>query len=119
MSDDNVIHAFGKADELPENLLQVRRDPTMYCAHASILLDEHDRSVQCCKCGATLDAFDFLRLNGLHIQMAWQNYRQAKSHVEALNESVSKLQREEKRLKALVKRLQDKTGAKLDVRGPL
>ena len=119
-TDDKVVHAFPSADPLPENILQVERDKlSYYCQHPSILLDEHTRSVQCAKCGHILDAFDFLRNNGLHIQRAWDNHRQAQARVTVLNESINTLAREEKRLKALVKRLQDKSGAKLDVRGPL
>lgn len=120
MSGEKIIqHTFGKADALPENILKVERGTdTCYCAHGSILLDEHLRQVQCAKCGAVLDAFDFLRGNGTHIQRAWNNYRQAQGQVAALNESIAKLAREEKRLKALIRRLQDKSGAKLDVRGP-
>jgi uncharacterized small protein (DUF1192 family) len=119
MSDDKVIHAFPAA-ELPENLLTIEPKPVgapYFCSHEKISLNEHDRTVNCSKCGQTLDPFNFLLKNAQTIQMAWQNHRMASQKVGELNERIMSLTKEEKRLRSQVKRLQDKAGSVIDVRG--
>lgn len=118
MSDEKVVHAF-PSSELPENLLSIEPRPAgvpYLCRHESVRLNEHDRVVNCAQCGATLDPFDFLRSNARTIQMAWSNHREASARVTELNERISLLAREEKRLRAQVKRLQDKSGGVLNLR---
>lgn len=118
MSDDKVVRAFPVA-EIPENLLAIEprgAGVPYFCAHESVSLNEHDRVVNCARCGATLDPFNFLLSNARTIQMAWQNYREAQRKVSELNERIAVLAKEEKRLRAQVKRLQDKTGGVLNLR---
>lgn len=119
MSDEKVIHAF-RGSELPENPLQIEpRDPRLpyYCEHADVRLNEHDRTIHCAKCGAALDPFNFVRDNARTIQRAWDNHRTANAKVRELSERIGVLAKEEKRLRAQVKRLQDKSGEVLSVRG--
>lgn len=118
MNEDKIM-AFPKADALPECPVKVTSSAQQYCRHPSIVIDVHDRSIRCSKCDAALEAFDYLTQNGAEIQRAWADHKAMQRRVGELNESVVKLLREEKRLKALVRRLQDKTATKLDVRGGL
>lgn len=118
MSDDK-IKAFPKADALPECPMTVESRLRGFCSHPSIVIDPHERSIRCAKCDASLDAFDYLHQNGLHIQSAWRDFKFVRDRISEMNQSVDRLKREEKRLRALVKRLQDKSSAKLDLRGGL
>lgn len=118
MADDKVVHAFPAAD-LPENLLGIEQRPAgvpYFCTHEAVTLNEHDRAVNCARCGATLDPFNFLLSNARTIQMAWQNHRAASQKVAELNDRITVLTREEKRLRAQVKRLQDKMGGVINLR---
>ena len=119
MSDNIVVHAFPAA-EMPENLMAIApRSPGVpyFCGHEAVTLDEHARMINCSRCGATLEPFNFLQSNARTIQMAWHNYRDATNKLAELNERITILGKEEKRLRAQVKRLQEKTGGVLDVRG--
>lgn len=118
MSDNKVVQAFPTA-ELPENLLTIERRPSgvpFYCGHESVSLNEHDRVVNCARCSATLDPFAFLLSNARTIQMAWSNHKEAKHKVSELLDRIAILKKEEARLRAQVKRLQDKTGGVLNLR---
>jgi hypothetical protein len=117
-SDNKVVRAFPAA-EMPENLLQIEKQSAgvpYYCSHESVSLNEHDRIVNCARCGATLDPFGFLLSNARTIQMAWSNYRDAQRKVSELNDRIVILKKEEARLRAQVKRLQEKSGGVLNVR---
>lgn len=116
MSDGKVVHAF-PGNELPENPMQIEPRPFGFCNHENVRLSEHDREINCVKCGATLDAFDFVRSNASTIQRAWQNHKEASRIVDELHERIGALKKEEARLRAQVKRLQDKSGEVLSVRG--
>lgn len=111
MSDDNVIHAF-PVSELPENLLTIEarsEGVPYYCQHEAVSLNQHERSVHCARCNAVLDPFNFLLENARTLRMAWANYREAQHKVVELNERIAVLQKTEKRLRAQVGRLKDKT----------
>lgn len=117
MDKDKVV-AF-PTSELPPNLMGIEPRPPgvrMFCQHESVMLNEHDRLVNCVQCGAALDSFNFLLNNARTIQMAWHNYRDAKRQVAELNDSIEVLKKEEKRLRAQVRRLTEKAGV-VDVRG--
>ena len=116
MSDEKVVRAF-PGNELPENPLQIEPRPFGFCTHENVRLSEHDRAINCVKCGATLDPFNFVRDNARTIQRAWQSHKEASRLVGELNERINMLKKEEKRLRVLVKRLQDKSGEVLSVRG--
>jgi len=115
MSDD-VVRQF-PGTELPENLLDIAPRHHGFCQHEKVTLEEHTRTVTCAKCGATIDPFNFLMQNAKTIQMAWQHYRMAMHKVQEITERVDVLKREENRLRSIVKRLQAKSSAVLDVRG--
>jgi hypothetical protein len=118
MSDDN-IKTLPSAAGLPENPLQIAQRPPGWCSHASVLLDQHTRTIHCAdpKCGAALDAFDFLLSNAQMIERAWQNHHQVSRQAHEIADRVHVLKKEEQRLRAMIKRLQDKSGAVLTVRG--
>lgn len=105
--------------ECPMELISTRSKQIYHCEHPSLIIDVHERSIRCAKCDAALDPFDYLARSGQQIQRAWADYKSVRSRISDFNESIVRLQREEKRLKALVKRLQDKSATKLDVRGSL
>lgn len=113
MSGDNVTEFPGAA--VPDNPLQLAPRHPGYCRHDAVLLDAHTRTVTCAdtKCGAVLDAFDFIANNAHTIQRAWSSYRYAEQQAREAAERVGALKKEEQRLRAMVKRLQDKTGAVL------
>lgn len=118
MADDKVVHAFPSSD-LPENLMQIEpRNNALqfHCSHEAIRLDPHSRQVFCARCTATLDPFDFLLHNAATIRHAWQNHASAKRKIDELHERIEVLAKEEKRLRAMVKRLSDKAGF-VNVRG--
>jgi hypothetical protein len=114
---DNVT-VFPGADGLPENPMKIAPGRPGYCSHTSVVLDCHDRTVRCAdpKCGAVLDAFDFLRGNAQTIDSAWRRYHEVLRQAGEVNDRVHALKKEEARLRAMVKRLQDKTGSVLVVR---
>lgn len=115
---DKVIRAFPTLG-LPENPMQIEakgRD-IPYCEHPSIRINEHERTVHCAKCNAALDPFNFLLRNAQTIQTAWTSYRMATEKVREVSERISSLMKEEKRLKARVKRLSEKTDEIVDIRG--
>lgn len=118
MSDNKVVQAF-PATELPENLMAIEARPAgvpYFCAHEAVTLNEHDRMVNCTRCGAALEPFNFLLSNARTIQMAWSNHREATRKVSELNDRIAILAKEEKRLRAQVKRLQEKSGGVLNLR---
>ena len=109
--DDKIVHAFPSA-ELPENLMTVAPRPTgahYYCNHEAVRLDAHDRTVQCARCSAMLDPFDFLLHNAVTMTRAWEHHRVVQSQLAGLNERMAYLKKEEKRLLAKVRRLAAKT----------
>ena len=114
---DNVT-PFPGAAELPENPLEIAPRPLYWCSHGAVVLDGHMRSVHCAdlKCGAVLDAFDYLLNNANTLQRAWSNYREVTRQATEVAERVTVLKKEEQRLRAMVKRLQDKSGAVVNVR---
>lgn len=119
MSDDNKITQLHKADALPECPIRVHStSPVYHCGHNALVIDSHERSIRCAKCDAVLDPFDYLASCGRNIQLAWRDYKYMRDEIRKLNESVGRLKREERRLKASIKRQQQKTTV-LDVRDGL
>jgi hypothetical protein len=120
MSDEKIIqHAFGAAKELPDCPIRVESSsPIFHCNHPALAIDTHERAIRCAKCDAVLDPFDYLANCGRSIQMAWRDYKYTRAEITRLNESVDRLKREEKRLKASIRRQQQKAPI-LDVRGGL
>lgn len=115
MSTDKVI-SFPGAEPVPENPITIERRDN-FCSHDSVSLDEHQRIVNCLKCGAVLDPFNFLRDNARTLQTAWQSYRMVNAKATEVHERVLVLDKERKRLSAQVKRLQERAAPVLDVRG--
>lgn len=114
---DNVT-AFPGAPDLPDNPLQLAPRQPGWCRHDAVILDEHTRTIQCVdpKCGAVLDPFNFIRAQAHTISNAWDAHRQAMRQANEVAVRVTALKREEQRLRAMVKRLQDKTGAVVTTR---
>ncbi len=114
MTDEKVVRLPGTED-LPENPIQISGKQG-WCQHPNINLDTHDRTVVCGNCGATLDPFDFLHSNARTLQTAWMRYRDVQYKVAEVEKRLHAMAKEEKRLRAQVKRLQDKT-VSVNVRG--
>lgn len=115
---DNVTQ-FPGTEPLPENDIQLAPRLYNYCSHESIVLDEHARTVQCAnqRCGAILDPFGYLVSNAHSIQRAWQNHREVARKASETAGRVTLMLKEEQRLRSMVKRLQEKSGAVVTVRG--
>jgi hypothetical protein len=115
---DNVIQAFSKP-ELPTQTITVAAQPPgkkMFCQHARLSIDAHERLISCADCGQVLDPFQFLHQNAMTLQRAWQDHAYVKQELGEMQDRVSSLKKEEQRLRAMVKRLSEKTGT-FDVRG--
>ena len=116
MSDEKVVHAFGKATDVPDCPIKITStSPVFHCSHGRLEIDTHERAIRCAECGAALDAFDYLTRQGQELNFMWVQYRHVKQRIKALNESVDRLAREEKRLKASIRRAKEKLPV-LDVR---
>jgi hypothetical protein len=109
------IVSFPGSEPLPENTLQLVERKGVYCDHTLIALDDHERIVRCTACGKCFDPFTFLREQARHIQTAWQHHRQVQHMVKEKHSALQTLQAEEKRLRAQVKRLKEKTDS-IDLR---
>lgn len=118
MSEDNVIHAF-KPVELPEQTLTIDKPPPgkpMHCDHSALRIDAHERAIACARCGQALDPFNYLLSNAVTLQRAWQDHSYVKRELSDIQDRITELKKEEKRLRAQVKRLGEKTVI-VDVRG--
>ncbi|AVS67890.1 hypothetical protein C8245_21435 [Paracidovorax avenae] len=102
--------------EVPEQTLNVVREPFGYCAHDKISLNEHSRTVLCAKCNKVFDPFDFLKNEVHRIQRAWDDHRQVRQKVSEGLERVEALKREEARLKGRIKTAKAKVEPVIDVR---
>ena len=113
---DNVVDF--PSDNLPENMMQLAPSLHLFCSHDRIVIDMHTRTVQCAeiKCGKVLDPFNYLASNAQSIATAWNNYRETKRRADEVAGRVNLMLREEQRLRSMLKRLQDKTGAVLHVK---
>ena len=109
----NNVTTFPGGADLPENPMKMAERPPGWCRHDAVILDDHMRSIQCAdpKCGAVLDSFTFLRKQAHTISAAWAAHRRVMQQANEVADRVTVLKREEQRLRAMVKRLQDKTGA--------
>lgn len=119
VKNDNVIHAFPKS-ELPEQTLVIEPPPLdkpFYCQHSGLRINAHERTIACAHCGQTLDPFDFIHQNAVVINRAWQDHAHVKREMNEMQVRVTALKKEEKRLRATVKRLGDKSEIVIDVRG--
>lgn len=116
MSDDKVVHAFGTAADVSDCPIKLTSSSRVFhCSHGQLEIDQHERTIRCADCGAMLDAFNYLVNQGQELRFMWQRYREVKQRITALNESVDRLAREEKRLKASIRRNKEKLPV-LDVR---
>lgn len=118
MSADNVTRFPGMGD-LPELPVTIDASKPGFCRHDAIRLNKHDRLVFCAHCGATLDAFDYLCSEANAIRAGWDAHRMVKHKADQLVERIGILEKEAKRLGALVRRLKAKEPAPLDFRKPL
>lgn len=106
MSNDN-IKPFPGADGLPENILMANRTRS-YCQHPRILADELTRTINCLDCSATLDPFLFVLQQAELITRAWDRHKHVTHEASEIADRVHALKKEEQRLRAMVKRLQEK-----------
>lgn len=95
------------------------RDPDareVYCRHLRLELDMKPRRVYCRDCAQEIPAFDALNT----LRGEWESYvtarRTAKRQARAANERLAELQRQERNVKARVRRLRSRLPPSLDVR---
>lgn len=118
MATDNITR-FPVKDAIPENTVVVEDDRN-YCRHPAITLNQHDRTVMCARCGANLDPFAYLLGEANAIRSAWDHHRMVNAKREELQQRVKLLDKEAKRLSAMVRRLKAKeVAAEQDFRRPL
>lgn len=113
MSDDKVIRAF-PGRELPACPVTIE-EQRGYCRHPRIVMSEHDRSVICAECSATLDPFDYLRNDAYAMRQGWERHRQVQQKIQQLREQCDLLEKEKRRLSGAVRRLKEKAGAPIDL----
>jgi hypothetical protein len=115
--DTNVIVAFKPAD-VGEPPMTVKRADYNFCKHDRIETDDHSRTLICHGCGATLDAYDFVRKSAATIQQAWARHAHLSQLTSELVDRVDALKKEEQRLKSRIKTARDKMPF-VDTRGRL
>lgn len=108
MSDDSKVVVAFKAAEIGEPPMTVKRENFSFCKHGRIEADEHTRTLICHDCGATLDAFDFVRKQALTIQQAWSSYKHLQSQASELVTRVDALKKEEQRIKSRIRTAREK-----------
>lgn len=119
MSTDDNIRILPGAGGLPENPLRpaARRDG--WCSHVNLIVDAHTRTIVCAdpKCAAVIDPFDYLHSQAQQLQRAWSSHREVSRQASEIADRVHALKKEEQRLRSMVKRLQEKSGAVVSTRG--
>lgn len=106
-ADNTVVVAF-KGGDPGEPPMTVNRGPFTFCQHTRIEADEHTRTLICHECGATLDAFDFVRKQAATIQQAWSRYAHLQREASELVGRVDSLKKEEQRIKSRLKTAREK-----------
>lgn len=117
MSD--VVTLPGVKTDLPECPVQVDNSRSCYCRfrNVGIRLDTYERRVRCAGCGHAVDAFDYLVSEAQELRRAWQSHEQVRRELGELQERVTALKAEEKRLKARVKRAEERVEPARTFRG--
>lgn len=116
MSDDKVI-ALPGAREVPECTLTIERQRFNLCNHDRITLDEHRRVIRCTDCEKVFDPFSYMLSHANTITRAWSDYRSMQQRLSEKEATIEALAKEERRLKARVKTLKDKTEPGFDIKG--
>ena len=97
------------SDAIPQSPFEIAKSDKRVCRHhMRVRLDLHQREVSCADCYAVLDPFDYLVNNATVVQRAWANYAFVQSKVSDQQERSLVLDKEVKRLRAQVARLEAK-----------
>lgn len=97
------------SDEIPQSPFEIATSDKRPCRHhLRIRLDLHQREVSCADCYAVLDPFDYLVSNATVVQRACANYAFVQTKVGEQQERLMGLDKETKRLRAQVARLEAK-----------
>ncbi len=99
MSDDNVVKLSTKMT------LQPVRAKYTGCRCTEVLVDEETRSLECQRCSKTIDPFDYLWKYAMKQQRIVFNLSSAEHENERLNKSVTELKRQERNIKARIRRV--------------
>lgn len=110
------VTAFPGAAELPANPVTIKPETFNMCDHGQIELDVHNRAVLCLGCNKVMDPFDYLHYNAKTLQRAWDAHRQTLAMVNQLNDRISNLKTEEKRIKGRITRAVDGAAKLIDVK---
>lgn len=104
--DDNVV----ALDPRRPNLTPKPANRDHFCRHRKVEVGEHDRSLNCQACGASLDPTSVLiEYAREERHFAFQN-KQLQRQKEELEKQVEELKAEERRIKARVRRWRAKDG---------
>lgn len=118
MEESNVIQAF-KPAALPEPTFVIEKPPAgkpYHCNHGRLSIDPHERSIDCADCGQALDPFNYMLANAQIITRAWQDHASVTRDLREMQDRITELKKEEKRLKSQIGRHKDKVII-ADVRG--
>ena len=99
MTDDKVI----KFDEI--RLPVTVKAQKAFCSHPGILLDPDYRVVECQKCGAVIDPFDYLVEWANHDRNLNTMRRRIKREIKIKSKILEDLKRQEQNTKVRIKRL--------------
>lgn len=64
-----------------------------YCLHKSIIVDEHERMVECASCGAKIDPFDFLLHTANNENYWYQHASELKKKAQSLQSIKERLEK--------------------------
>jgi len=83
----------------------IRIREAKWCKHPRIIVCEKSRSLECDACGAAIDPFDFMLRWAKGDRCLEARKRQLEDEVKRISGSLEELKREEKNLKARLRRL--------------
>lgn len=89
-------------------LLPARREGTRYCRHRNVSVDSHARAVWCRSCDAPLDPFTVLWQYANDERAFMHEDLDLRKQRDQLAEEVAQLRREEKNVKARIRRWEKK-----------
>jgi hypothetical protein len=103
---DNIIRVIPKEElELPEMAVVIEEKPGPYCPHEQVKAFPFYRTLQCVRCGKTLEPFDYIMHLGSKERNLQTNLRILHYEVKHRQEEKAKLEKEISYLKQQKKKL--------------
>lgn len=107
MDDDGKVISIGKDGHDPQ--FKLIKAPTSLCRHYSLEIDEFNRNVNCAICGKAIDPFDWLAKIAAEDIAMRQTIKWRKSEEKRIFDRVEELKKEERRVKARIRRAEVKS----------